>query len=820
MQPPFRLSLALRLAALFLGLILIVLAAESWLAWRNARERTLADAQEHLLGLAATLVRAAERRWSERPDEVRADIEFQAASPGHRATLLTDGRGRILAAHRRDWEGLSLPDVLPSLSLPLPPTALDALRWQIQGDAMLLAVPWMLPETADTAPGTPPGWLILSYDFHTLLAQRLAEHRRALAWHAALPVSVMLLLGLYIHYRGARPLETLTRALRAVASPGGYRPPELDGAIPEVRALGEAIAQTMAALARQQERLRQLDVAIDASPAQLIITDTQPAILYVNRAFTEVTGYRPDEVLGKNPRLLQSGKTPRETYLDLWTHLKNGRRWSGEFINRRKDGSEYAEFATIAPVFDEARQITHYIAVKFDLTEQRRITERLSHLLTHDPLTGLANRSLLLERIALRLEQGKNAGQNFALVLFDLDGFRAVNERYGTHTGDELLKEIGRTLKYTLTACDTLARLEADEFAVLTDAQPDAAEAGNFGWQLARTISHLLEQDVRTRFAERHPIERLTAAAGIAVFPDDFADAEEILAAAALALQQARISRQPAAVRVYESLSADLLARRSAIEEGLREALAGQGSHVLELHYQGQFDLQHRLCGAEALLRFSHATLGRIPPLECISVAERSELIFTLGSWIVGTALTEAMGWRRTTGWDGTLSVNISPFGLRDPHFAARILELLQQSGHPADRLLFEITESSALDHLEEAERVMRRVAAAGIRWSLDDFGTGFCGLHYLDRLPVAEIKIDPSFVQRAPGEARARHLINAIVEAAAAFSCRVVAEGVEDEAQERTLSAWPELLLQGWHLARPEPAEAFVRRLGAAIQG
>ena len=129
MQPPFRLSLALRLAAFFLGLILIVLAAESWLAWRNARERTLADAQEHLLGLAATLVRAAERRWSERPDEVRADIEFQAASPGHRATLLTDGRGRILAAHRRDWEGLSLPDVLPSLSLPLPPTALDALRY-------------------------------------------------------------------------------------------------------------------------------------------------------------------------------------------------------------------------------------------------------------------------------------------------------------------------------------------------------------------------------------------------------------------------------------------------------------------------------------------------------------------------------------------------------------------------------------------------------------------------------------------------------------------------------------------------------------------
>ena len=202
MQPPFRLSLALRLAAIFLGLILIVLAAESWLAWRNARERTLADAQEHLLGLAATLVRAAERRWSERPDEVRADIEFQATSPGHRATLLTDGQGRILAAHRRDWEGLSLPDVLPSLSLPLPPPALDALRWQIQGDAMLLAVPWMLPETADTAPGTPPGWLILSYDFHTLLAQRLAEHRRALAWHAALPVVVMLLLGLYMFYLG------------------------------------------------------------------------------------------------------------------------------------------------------------------------------------------------------------------------------------------------------------------------------------------------------------------------------------------------------------------------------------------------------------------------------------------------------------------------------------------------------------------------------------------------------------------------------------------------------------------------------------------
>lgn len=820
MPPLFRPSLALRLASLFLVVILALLGAEGWLAWRNARERTLADAQEHLLGLAAALVRAAEHRWADRPDEVRADIDFQAASPGHRATLLTDGQGRILAAHRQDWEGLNLPDVLPDLALPLPPPRLDTLRWQIQGDAVRLAIPWSPPEDLGTAPGAGPGWLILSYDFHSLLAQRLAEHYRAFAWQAALPVGVILLLGLYIHYRGARPLETLTRALQATASPGGYRPPELGGAIPEVRALGEAIAQAMAALAHQQERLRQLDVAIDASPAQFVITDTQPSILYVNRAFTEVTGYPPGEVLGKNPRILQSGKTPRETYLDLWTHLTTGRRWSGEFINRRKDGSEYAEFATIAPVFDDAGQITHYIAIKFDLSEQRRITERLSHLLTHDPLTGLANRSLLLERIDLRLAQGKSAGQNFALILFDLDGFSDINQRYGTRAGDELLKEIGRALEHTLTASDTIARIEADEFAVLTDAQPNAAQAGNFGWKLARTISHLLEQEVRARFAERHPIERLSVAAGIVAFPDDFADAEEILAAAALALQQARISRQPGAVRVYESLSADLLARRSAIEQGLREALAGQGEHVLELHYQGQFDRQHRLRGAEALLRFTHATLGRISPLECIAVAERSELIFLLGSWILGTALTDAMAWRRATGWDGTLSVNISPFGLRDPHFAERVLELLQASGHPAERLLFEVTESSTFEHLEEAKCIMRRLAAAGIRWSLDDFGTSFCGLHYLDHLPVAEIKIDPSFVQRAPSEARARHLIDAMVEAATAFSCRVVAEGVENEAQERALAAWPELLLQGWHLARPEPAAAFALRLGARTQG
>lgn len=813
------LPLALRVALPLLALILGVMAGESWLRWRALQAQTLLEVRERLLGRAATLAWTAERHWQARPDEVRALIRFLSSAPGHLATVLTDEHGSVLAAHRHDWEGRPVAELFPSFALP-PPSSPGTKHWRTEHETLLLAVAWRPHDAPSAQLDQPPGWLLLIHDPRAELAGRLREHRRAFALNAALSLGIVLLLGGLIHWRGGRPLLALTRALSATTTSNSYRPPDLRGAVPELRALSLALEQAMSSLFSHQERLRLLEKAIEVSPAQVMITDTQPSILYVNRAFTEVTGYRCDEVEGKNPRILQSGKTPRETYLDLWTRLQAGRPWSGEFINRRKDGKEYVEFAHIAPVFDEARQITHYIAVKFDLTEQRRITERLSHLLTHDPLTGLANRSLLLERIALRLEQGKNAGQNFALVLFDLDGFSEVNERYGTHTGDELLKEIGRTLKYTLTACDTLARLEADEFAVLTDAQPDATEAGNFGWQLARTLSHLLEQEVRVRFAERHPIERLTAAAGIAVFPDDFADAEEILAAAALALQQARISRQPAAVRVYESLSADLLARRSAIEEGLREALAGQGSHVLELHYQGQFDLQHRLCGAEALLRFSHATLGRIPPLECISVAERSELIFTLGSWIVGTALTEAMGWRRTTGWDGTLSVNISPFGLRDPHFAERILELLQQSGHPADRLLFEITESSALDHLEEAERVMRRVAAAGIRWSLDDFGTGFCGLHYLDRLPVAEIKIDPSFVQRAPGEARARHLINAMVEAAAAFSCRVVAEGVEDEAQERTLSAWPELLLQGWHLARPEPAEAFVRRLGRAIQG
>lgn len=809
MQPPFRLSLALRLAALFLGLILIVLAAESWLAWRNARERTLADAQEHL----ATLVRAAERRWSERPDEVRADIEFQATSPGHRATLLTDGRGRILAAHRRDWEGLSLPDVLPSLSLPLPPPALDALRWQIQGDAMLLAVPWMLPETADTAQGTPLGWMILSYDFHTLLAQRLAEHRRALAWHAALPVSVMLLLGLYIHYRGARPLETLTRALRAVASPGGYRPPELDGAIPEVRALGEAIAQTMAALARQQERLRQLDVAIDASPAQLIITDTQPAILYVNRAFTEVTGYRPDEVLGKNPRILQSGKTPRETYLDLWRQLTAGRRWSGDFINRRKDGSEYVEFADIAPIIDSAGRITHYVAVKFDLT-LRRVTKRLSHLLTHDPLTGLANRSLLLDRIALRLAQSKENGQSFALLLVTLAGINDVDEQQGLHPNEKQLKEIGQLLERTLIAIDTLAHIEVTEFAVLTDAQSNIAEATYFGWQLARTLSHHIDAHIQKYYANVVASEHPTTATGVVVFPDDFKDAEEVLAAATLALQQARLSRQPGAVRVAESLGADLFNRRSAIERGLCEALSGQGEHSLALYYQGQFDQHRRLRGAEALLRFTHATLGRIPPTECISVAERSELIVTLSSWVLRTALADAMNWR-TTGWDGTLSVNVSPYGPRDPQFPLHVLTILRESGYPADRLLLEITEDVIVEQIQRRARVLHDLAAAGLHWSVDDFGTGYCGMHFLERQPISEVKIDISYVQRAPTDHRARQIIQATVDAASAFSCRIVAEGVENEVQAQTLTAWPEVLMQGWYLARPEPAEVFARRLG-----
>ncbi|MFC4486748.1 putative bifunctional diguanylate cyclase/phosphodiesterase [Tepidiphilus baoligensis] len=810
------LPLALRVTLPLLALILGVMAGESWLRWRTLQAHTLLEVQERLLGRATTLAWTAERHWQARPDEVRALIRFLSSTPGHLATVLTDEHGSVLAAHRHDWEGRPVAEILPSFALP-PPSSPGTKHWRTEHETLLLAVAWRPHDAPSARLDQPPGWLLLIHDPRAELAGRLREHRRAFALNAALSLGIVLLLGGLIHWRGGRPLQALTRALSATATSNSYRPPDLRGAVPELRALGLALEQAMSSLFSHQERLRLLEKAIEVSPAQVMITDTQPSIVYVNRAFTEVTGYRCDEVEGKNPRILQSGKTPRETYLDLWTRLQAGRPWSGEFINRRKDGKEYVEFAHIAPVFDDEGSITHYVAVKHDITEQQRLSERLSYLLTHDPLTGLANRQLLLERIALRLVQGQHSHESFALIVFDLDHFAAINDRLGSHAGDAILRRIAHTLVHRLTNCDTIARLESDEFAVLTDAQPSASKATELAWELARTIAHDLDRSTQPLLAERFPPTRLTVSTGIVVFPDEFGNAQEVLAAAALALQHALQSQEPGAIRLYESLSADLLARRGTIEQGLRAALAGSDEHCLDVHYQGQFDAARRLIGAEALLRFTHARLGRVPPSECIAVAERSELIFLLGAWILRRALSDAMRWRQELRWDGTLSVNVSAHGLRDPDFVDRVLALLAETGYPAQRLVLELKETTALSYLGGLERVMRRLAEAGVRWSIDDFGTGIFGPHYLARLPLSEIKIDQSFIQRAPHETRTQRLIHAMVEMAGAFSFRTIAEGVEDDDQLLALRAYPELVLQGWGLARPEPAEAFAQRLAQA---
>ncbi len=557
----------------------------------------------------------------------------------------------------------------------------------------------------------------------------------------------------------------------------------------------------------QASELRNLSQAVEQSPVSVMITDSKGNIEYVNPRFTKVSGYSAEEVRGKNPRLLKSNHIPSAVYGDLWSTISSGQIWQGELQNRSKQGRLFIEYATISPVFDAQGRITHFMAVKEDITERKAFEERLWQQTNFDPLTKLPNRALLLDRLEQAMARAHSENSKIALLLIDLDNFKTVNDSLGHEVGDEFLLHVAKRLQGLVREGDTLARIGGDEFALILSRAQTLYELEESAEAILQALVPVLRIGATDLF--------VSASIGIALHPQDGANGGELLKNADAAMYRAKGSGRG----TYRFFTPELnhqLEQRLQLETGLRGALA---RNELSVHYQPQADCSEgSVVGCEALLRWHSPELGHIQPDHFIPLAEETGLIIEIGRWVLEEACREARRWH-DAGYSWLhVSVNLS---LRQFHYrglVGSVQKALRDSKLPPSALELEVTESILMEDVDHVAAVLGELKQLGVRIALDDFGTGYSSLSYLKRFPFDVLKIDRAFVRDVITNNDDAALCEAIIAMAQRLKLKVIAEGVETEEQYIYLCSRGADLLQGYYFGKALPGSEFRTRLPSLI--
>ncbi len=562
-----------------------------------------------------------------------------------------------------------------------------------------------------------------------------------------------------------------------------------------------ALLVSMATKRTEQDLIqRQAFAALANTQDGILITDLKPSILWVNEAWTEITGYPKEESLGRNPSMLQSGlQNPidRET---MWRTLHETGYWQGEVWNRRKNGEIYPQLLRIKTVRDPSGTPTHYVGVMTDLSKLRRTEEEKEHLTHYDPLTQLPNRLLALTRMQHAIEEARRQHHGIALLYLDLDHFKRINDSLGHTTGDRLLAELARRFKTLLRNDTTLARLGGDEFLLIIEhlAVPDDAA------RLAQRILECLRSPVSVDSQQEI---HTGGSIGICIFPDDGDSPQELLQCSETALYEAK-NRGRNQYCFYTEGLGERVQQRLRIETQLRLALERE---ELSLHYQPQVDIRSGLVnGIEALMRWESPALGSVPPSEFIPIAEQSDLIFRLGSWALEEACRQNKRWQDAGLPHLCMAVNVSVRQFKDPNLVPLIRQVLERTGLPPQCLEIELTESAFVDNVEAAIATSRGLHDLGVKLSLDDFGTGYSSLAYLSRFEFDKIKIDQSFVRDITSNPTNAAIANTTIALADSLHIVVLAEGVETESQLDFLRQRGCASMQGYLFSRPLPADEF----------
>lgn len=587
---------------------------------------------------------------------------------------------------------------------------------------------------------------------------------------------------------------------------GGWLPVEVSATILR-NGQWQAFVRDISERRQSQAQMLLAATVFESTNEAVLVTDARPRLVKVNRAFTIITGYEAGEVLGLNPSILNSGLQDAAFYRQMWEALDTMGQWQGEIVNRRKNGEIFPAWENISSVKDDSGRVTHYVAVLSDITPLKRAEERLSHLAHHDPLTGLPNRLMFAGSLLQSISRARRHGQKLALLFIDLDRFKLVNDSMGHAAGDELLKEIGRRLKHVVRAEDLVTRLGGDEFTVALEEveSPD---------QIAAVVQKMMAEITRPLTLGGRDIV-ISASVGIALFPDDADTVDNLTKAADAAMYRAK-ERGRNTYAFFTSEITDSVHERLAIEIGLRQALARD---ELLLHYQPQFEAAtRRLVGVEALLRWQHPERGLLLPDRFIPVAEESDLINAVGAWVMRRACAQARAWLDAGLAPLRIAVNVSARQVLHDHLVEIVAEALRVNDlHPGNAAIeVEITES-ILQAADRSGAVLQCLRALGLRVAIDDFGTGYSSLSLLKHLPIDTLKVDRMFVRNIPDDADAKAITGAVISMAHTLGLRVVAEGVETEAQLAFLLSEGCDEAQGYLLGVPMPPEQLVRLLPAA---
>ncbi|WP_213878026.1 EAL domain-containing protein [Pseudomonas sp. dw_358] len=558
-----------------------------------------------------------------------------------------------------------------------------------------------------------------------------------------------------------------------------------------------------------EEQQRLAATVFEAASEGIAVLDADYRMLAVNQAFTRVTGFSADDVIGKNVAELPSSHDARRHFLQIQRALSQQGAWQGELMETRKDGQLYPQWLQLNTVRDNQGKIWNIVAYFADLSERRESEERMRYLSHFDELTGLANRTLFRERLREAHQRVRQGGRSLALLHIDLDRFKVINAGFGHESADQVLREVARRIGSALPEAVAIARLSGDEFAVLFDAYASVSS-------LARVTDRLLGKLRAPHWIDDEEVV-VAASVGISLLPENAREVPELLSQANMAMRQAKHLGGNTFEFFTENLRTTNVERLQ-LENQLRKAIE---EDQLEVFYQPKLNLRlQRLDAAEALVRWRHPVRGLIGPGEFIALAEETGLINQIGEKVLRQACWQVCEWQRAGLPDVRVSVNLSVYQLRQGKLLSMVRQVLEDTGLSGRLLELELTETRLFDSVEHVISIFRQLQMLGVKMTIDDFGTGYSSLSYLKRFPVDYVKIDQAFIRGLEEGEQDAAIIQAIISMAHQLKLQVVAEGVETQAQLSFLREHGCDEVQGYLISEPISADDLSRLLASELQG
>lgn len=559
---------------------------------------------------------------------------------------------------------------------------------------------------------------------------------------------------------------------------------------------------------KTEKQLRMWGEVLKNSGEAIFITDAESTIYLVNEAFTKITGYTAQDIVGQKPNIFKSGRHDRQFYQNMWAALLDHGYWQGEIWDRRKDGSIYPKWSTISQIQDTEHKTTHYIAMFNDISERKISEERIHYLAFHDVLTGLPNRRLLQDHLQFFLEHAQRSSDRLAVLFIDIDNFKTINDSLGHSAGDKLLVQLTKRLNTCLRTTDILGRFGGDEFVILL------SDIANPSYVAA--ISERIKEKLYDPFHINGFDLIITVSIGISLYPADGNNYEHLVKNADTAMNQVKENGR----NNFKFYTADLnilISERLSLINSLRNAVKEK---EFILYYQPKINsLTGNITGLEALIRWNSPTMGLVPPLKFIPLLEETGLIMPVSDWILNEICNQHTTWITQGLPPISIAINISASHFQKTDFLANVNTILKKCTIDRNYIEFELTEGILLNDTEEAIDKMNQLKKMGIKLTLDDFGTGYSSLSYLRKFPIEKIKIDQSFVQNMTTTQNDLEIVKIITLLSKTLQLKTIAEGVEYKEQILLLQEIGCDELQGYFFAEPMPGYLFAEWFKTYIQ-